>query len=72
MEGYPTRVPGHQHHPVVPYASLMVLFVLSVVSRSYRILATDYDGFAIEYTCQEGNHGHKDGQCREISLGILI
>ena len=37
-------------------------FVLSVVSRSYRILATDYDGFAIEYTCQEGNHGHKDGK----------
>ena len=43
-----------------------------MVSRSYRILATDYDGFAIEYTCQEGAGGHKDGAKEEEGKSILI
>ncbi len=35
-----------------------------MLSRSYRILATDYDGFTIEYTCQNNAGkagGDKDG-----------
>jgi hypothetical protein len=54
------------------YVFQFTIFFFAGLSRSYRVLATDYAAFTIEYTCEEDEYGDKGRNGENLFITAIV